>query len=80
VPSIPEPLRKKIRDQERLGCFLEMQQRLEREGKIPPGPPLFLRIYGRSLQWAGGILIGLVVSSGTVLVDFILFNYLMHIF
>jgi len=80
MPSIPEPLRRKIRDQERLGAFHEMQQRLEQDGTIPPGPPLFLRIYGRSLQWTGGILIGLVVGSVTVFGDFILFNYLMHVF
>jgi len=80
VSPFPEHLRKKIRDEERLGCFLEMQHQLEQEGRIPPGPPLLLRTYGRTLQWAGGILIGLLVASGSVFGNFILFNFFLHLF
>ncbi len=80
MPHFPEHLRRKIRDEERLGCFLAMQQRLEHEGRIPPGPPLLLRAYERPLQWAGGILVGLIVGSSSVLGNFILFNYIMHLF
>lgn len=80
MSQLPEHLRRKIRDEERLDCFREMQQRLEREGRIPAGPPLLLRNYERPLQWAGGILIGLIVGSGSVLVSFILFNFILHLF
>ena len=80
MPPFPEHLQKKIRDEERLRCFLEMQQQLEHEGRIPPGPPLLLRTYERPLQVAGGILIGLIVGSSAVFGNFILFNFLMHLF
>lgn len=80
MSPLPEHLSRKIRDEERLGCFLEMQQQLEQEGRIPPGPPLLLRTYERPLQWAGGILIGLIVGSTTVLGNFILLNFLLHLF
>jgi len=80
VSSFPDHLKAKIRDEERLACFAEMQQRLEREGTIPPGPPLLLRTYERPLHMAGGVLIGLVVASGSVLINFVLFNYIRHLF
>jgi len=57
-----------------------MQQRLEHEGRIPAGPPLLLRTYQRPLQWAGGILIGVIVGSGSVLGNFVLFNFILHLF
>ena len=80
MSQFPEHLRRKIRDEERLGCFLEMQQRLEHEGRIPAGPPLLLRTYQRPLQWAGGILIGVIVGSGSVLGNFVLFKFILHLF
>ena len=80
MSPLPNHLTRKISDEERLGCFLELQQQLEHEGKIPPGPPLVLRTYERALQWVGGIQIGLIVASFTVLGNFILFNFLMHLF
>ncbi len=80
MSSFPEHLKKKIRDEERLACFAEMQQRLEREGTLAAGPPLLLRAYERVLQLVGGVLIGLVVASGSVLINFVLFNYLLHLF
>lgn len=76
---LPRELTRKIVEEERLSVLYEIQAGLEKEGKIPTSPLLLLRKFQRVLEATGGFLLGGIVAVGTLLGNYILFNFALHI-
>ena len=57
----------------------EYQAAAERAGDIPPTPSLILRKIARPLQYIGGMLLGIMVGIIALLVNLLLFVWLLHL-
>jgi hypothetical protein len=72
-------MQRKIQEQEAYAILLEMQRQEERAGTIPDLPLLILRRYARFLEYIGGILFGIILGVMALLLNFILFNKMLHL-
>ena len=70
--------RRQIEEQELLRLLSE-EHRDEAEGVIPTRRPLILRWLRLPLECLGGILFGVNMAAIAIVLNFILFNYLLHI-
>lgn len=68
-----------FRLEERLNAVEEFEKELVREGVIPNTNELLLRKYKIHLQYTGGVLLALSISVVSVLLNFILFNMIIHV-
>lgn len=59
--------------------FREAQHELESSGVIPRPPTLVLRRHRKTLECIGGILFGVAIGSFALLLNFILFNLVLHL-
>jgi hypothetical protein len=70
--------RRRIEEQELLEVLSEVQ-RDQAEGAIDARPPKVLRRLRLPLECLGGILFGLNIAAFAIAVNFVLFNYLLHL-
>ena len=80
MPWLSEDLKRRIREEEWVQSYRDLSASLESEGRIPAGPTFLLRRSDRAFAITGGVLCGGLIAALTVLLDFILFNYLLHFF
>lgn len=76
---LPRELTRKIIEEEKLGILYDLQAGLEKEGKIPASPLLLLRKLQGVLEATGGFLLGGMVAAGTLLTNYVIFNFFLHI-
>lgn len=69
----------RFRLQEQLYATEEFQKLLAREGLIPNIDKLLLRKYKIFMQYLGGLLLALLISVISLLINFIFFNMIIHI-
>lgn len=55
------------------------QEEIAAEGLMPDGELLLLRKYRVHLQCAGAPLIGLLIAMATLVFNFIVFNWVLHV-
>lgn len=77
--NISEEIKKRTEIQEKWRVFSEMQKTLEQEGTIPMTPVLLLRRYENFLETFANILLGSIIGLFTLLLNFIIFAFLLHI-
>jgi hypothetical protein len=70
---------RQLEGEEELKAIEEYQRRLAEKGLVPETHELLLRRYRSHLASAGALLLGVVISAVTILVIFIVFNWLLHI-
>ena len=80
MPWLSDDLKRRIREEEWLQSYRDLSAELERAGKIPTGPVLLLRRWDGVLTIAGGVLYGGLIGAATVVLDFFMFNWLLHFF
>jgi hypothetical protein len=68
-----------IKERERKKFFSELQSEAEKEGRIPPMPSLMLRKFEKTLQFAGGAFLGILLGMFAVFVTYLLVVMLFHI-
>jgi hypothetical protein len=71
--------RRRIEEQELLRVLSEEEHREQAEGAIRARPPMLLRRLRLPLECLGGILLGVNIAAITLLFNFFLFNYLLHV-
>jgi len=64
---------------ERRRFFFQLQALAEEEGHIPPMPSLLLRKTAHPFQYIGGILLGIFLGLFTLIFNFLLFVWLLHL-
>ena len=64
---------------ERKALFAKLQAAAEKAGYIPPMPFLVLQKFTRPLQYIGGMFIGILVGTFTLLLNFAVFVWLLHL-
>ena len=79
-PAVPPDAesRRRIEEQELLGVLMEEQHRDDLEEAIPAHAPTLLLRLRLPLECLGGILLGVNIAVITLIFNFILFNYLLH--
>lgn len=65
------------REKERF--FSHLQKKAESDGAIPPQPSLLLKKIDSLLQYVGGIFIGIFLGVFTLIINFIVFVYILHL-
>lgn len=68
-----------INEVERKKFISELQSGAERDGHIPPMPPLFLRKMEKPLQFVGGALWGILLGMFSVVVTYVIVVMIFHI-
>jgi hypothetical protein len=64
---------------ERKKFLSQLQASAEKTGHIPPTPFLLLRKMARPLQYVGGALMGIFLGILTLVFNFVLFVWLLHL-
>ncbi|MFX0201096.1 MAG: hypothetical protein ACFFCW_33675 [Candidatus Hodarchaeota archaeon] len=64
---------------EREKFLSQLQATAEKMGYIPPAPFLLLRKMARPLQFVGGMLLGISLGIFTLVLNFFLFVWLLHL-
>ena len=77
--DLSEWLKRRIQRKEAITVFEQLQSEEEEKGNIPRTPDLFLRKYARHLEYTGGILFGSMISVVSLIFNFLLFVWLLHI-
>ena len=72
-------LLRRLEEEEKLRLLETYQRSLAEDGLIPPTSTLWLRRFKVSLEYAGGILLGMIVAAFALLLSFVLFNSVLHI-
>jgi hypothetical protein len=68
-----------LEKRERKKFLSQLQASGERTGHIPPTPFLLLRKMALALQYAGSVLLGIFLGIFTLVFNFVLFVWLLHL-
>jgi len=77
--TLSDNLKKRIEIEEKWDIFKKHQDNLENKGIIPKTPFLLLRRYENYLEGAAEILVGCIIGVFSLMINFIIFVFLLHI-
>ena len=77
--DLPEWLKRRIQRKEAITVLEQLQSEEKEKGNIPRTPDLFLRRYAMYLEYTGGVLFGSLISVVSLIFNFLLFVWLLHI-
>lgn len=68
-----------LEKRERKRFFNQIQAHSEKEGHVPPMPFLLLKKMACHIQFTGGILFGIFCGVFILVLNFLLFTYILHL-
>ncbi|MBC2694143.1 MAG: hypothetical protein HF982_02465 [Desulfobacteraceae bacterium] len=77
--DLPEWFKKRIQKKETITVLEQLQSEEDEKGNISRPPILFLRKYHKHLEYTGGVLFGSLISVVSLIFNFLLFVWLLHI-
>lgn len=78
-PSFATVAVERLMREETLRALDDFEARLAREGRVPDADRLLMRRFGWVIQYAGACALGLLIAAVTLLINFLVFNVILHI-